>query len=658
MIIAALALALTACVNELQVDNKTDESMFTISLVNNSGGETRAAGEDRYNENFIGKIDIFFFDNTGAQLCYPEQSQISYTSDKVVMSIPSQTAAALFNKPITLYMFANCPLLRTELAGKSLLEVQSLVLQNAATLNPTPFVSQSSFLMEGGVQIPAFTEDNTDLGSITLKRAAAKVIVKIVEAQVDGYTATEAAVSIANYLDKTALSTYGFTYSPTSSDFKDSAYRPLRLPASGVQYDSEPLYSYSHDWANHPAHESYASIRLKWRHNASGIETYAYYRIPFDYTLAEQGAETNHSLKRNHIYTFRVTINALGGDIPSKAIDLDLNFDLRDWTTYEIKSELNQYDFLVVAEKFVEMHDIPLRVIQYASSRPVTINIDSAYYFRYESNGDINKINLSKEADGLYYPRITTTAAGNEIAVYSKVPINYVPTYIQFTVANGALTQTVRVVQYPRQYLTSAFSDKNDIDFNYYNQIGQSGFWNNGGNGSTGMTNFNLYTITTTAMAAEDDFVLGGGMIGTVATKPFGSRQGTKTDEETNRMVSPKFVVASQRGVVKPDTYSGAVIRCALYSEGGYPIGTWRVPTLAEMALISKLQNDPNSALKDLFVPASSDTGRWWTARREGDGSPGTVYYAYHMRLGQVETTTDSSQARSVRCVHDVWKDE
>lgn len=84
------------------------------------------------------------------------------------------------------------------------------------------------------------------------------------------------------------------------------------------------------------------------------------------------------------------------------------------------------------------------------------------------------------------------------------------------------------------------------------------------------------------------------------------------------------------------------------------------MPTTAEMALIAKLQNDNNSAIKDLFVPATDNTGRWWTAQREVVGS-GTTYYYYNVRAGQLESQTVYSGGTDpmmpVRCVHDVWED-
>ena len=650
IIIAILTVfAFSGCTKEVPV-NTLPERFFTISLVSTQESPTRTPGEEQYNENRIEKIDIFFFDLSGNLLYYPASSQVTYLTDKIRLTIPEQEALALFGRDLTLYMIANGNVPRSQLEGKSLGEIVQCVHENRETFNASPFGAQSSFLMTGSRRLSNLSMTQTDLGSVTLQRAAAKVRVKITEAHVDGYTAVDAAVRINNYLDKTTVDTGPPALQ--ASDYRHAAYRTLRLPEGTDSYYVDPFYSYANDWKEEPAKESYITIRVKWRHTDTGNEKYYYYRIPFNYIPPVENGEPNYCLQRNYIYTFNVNISALGGLDPEEMVDLEPNFELKDWTSLEIIAELNQYDFLVVAEHYVEMHDINLRLIHYTSSKPVTIRLDSAYYYQYLSDGKIIRKDLSG-ANGGFYPTITADAVSSNIVVNCNVPINYVPTHMQFTVINGRLTQKVRVVQYPRQYLTSAFSNRNDINFSYYTSIGQSSFWENSANGGTNMTNFNLYTITTTSLAATDNFVLGGDMTARQNLFPYNNLLATKPDEATNRMISPKFVVASQRGIYSLLSYNYAAHRCSLYSEGKYPVGTWRIPTVAEMALIVKLQNDPYSALSNLFVPANSSQGRWWTARREG-----TTYYVYNIGTGSLETTTSSSATYAVRCVHDVWKDE
>jgi len=104
--------------------------------------------------------------------------------------------------------------------------------------------------------------------------------------------------------------------------------------------------------------------------------------------------------------------------------------------------------------------------------------------------------------------------------------------------------------------------------------------------------------------------------------------------------VSPQFVIASQKGAVVPIegpagyptfvlTHQKAAHRCATYYESQYPAGSWRVPTIAELLLIRKLQNDTNSAIKDLFAVLPGSPYGWWSSRRDDVGSNYWVYSVF-----------------------------
>lgn len=635
--ILAIFTLFQGCAKE-DIDGAGDGTVFTLSLVSDSEEATRAPGEDQYNENLIEKVNVFFFDAVQQNIIYsPSPSQISYSANKITMSIPVGEENKLNNKSIILYAVANCNLPYSEFADKTYSQVKELVYESRSTLNPEPFVAQPSFLMDGVTTIARLVLSQTNLGTIVMKRAAAKVIVNIVNAEVDGYTIMEADAQINNYLDKTTLSEAGPLDNLSADDYKHSSFRPTYL--------SEPFYSYANDGRNEPRRESYITIRATWYNDSAGSIADYYYRIPFPKDGASSG------LKRNTIYTFNVELNALGGTDLEEMVELEANLQLKDWTTYEIIAELDQFNYLVVAEYDISMHDVSQQLIHYAASAPVSIRIDEAYYYKYLFNGTISKVTLTPANRG-FYPSITADAATNNIVIYCDIPVNYVSTHIVFTVINGALEQEVRVVQYPKQYLTSSYSRLEDIDFSDYS----SDYWWNGGKGYTTfepyMVNFNFYTVTTTNLSNLDNFVLGGNIL-----ELTDNMYTTKKDEESNRIVSPKFVIATHRGITQAKTYKEARKRCWLYSEGPYPKGTWRMPTAAEMQLVYKLQSDGNSALKDLFVIPPSGPGTqyeyWWVARYDPVSNE---VFRINMKNGAVESTITGTN--SVRCVHDVWKDQ
>lgn len=80
------------------------------------------------------------------------------------------------------------------------------------------------------------------------------------------------------------------------------------------------------------------------------------------------------------------------------------------------------------------------------------------------------------------------------------------------------------------------------------------------------------------------------------------------TANNTQNVISPKFIVASSFGKTDPMTYEGAMRRCAAYQEFGYPAGRWRLPTMAEIQFLIRLYGDQK--IKQLFQQDSA-CGYW-----------------------------------------------
>lgn len=641
---------------------------IVLALINgeqNAIVRSETPGEDALNENLVERLDVFFFNQAGECLFYPSASQMNKSGSTLRISIPEETAILLFNKNLKVYIVANCILSRQALEGKSYPQLIETVQGVTNEFNPPRFSPQPSFLMDGILPVNNLTEASTHLGEVILSRAASKIKVNIIGASVSGYTPVEAHIRMSNYLESTTLGQEAPQYNAQETEYEVSEYRPIWIPGTGqAGFETDPFYSYSHNWKPGDSHESHITIRVKWYKEGGGAEPKDYYyRIPVKElpTLSENG--DNIGLKRNYAYTFNVNIGALGGLDPDKMVNLTPDFVIKDWTTNRIVARLNQYDYLVVSETDVQMHDITAKSIRYISSKPVSVEIDSVFHYTYLSSGEIRIDNIPEGASN--YPLIRVNEATTSIDIQSPVPVNYVPVMMYFKVKNTAgLYYNVRVVQYPRQYITSEFSNKSDIDFQWYKDQGRDLFWSNNGEGRDDppMKNFNLYTITTTSVNPEDDFMIGGDMMHDEYNLTDDKiLYVTKKDAATNRMVSPKFVIGSQRGITSTATpYVSAQIRCAYYMEGTFDRGTWRIPTEAEMLLISKLQMDGNSAINELFKPSGTGqdgSDRWWTARVDEEGGK-TYYYSVRVTTGELvrQEYSPGKTTASVRCVRDVWK--
>lgn len=659
--------ALSGCTMEDAEGNNTDLSgqTVTFSLItgNNDNATRSTPGDASLNENLVERLDVFFFDNDGQCIYYPSTSQMVKSGTTIKITIPKDIATIIFSEDFKLYIVSNCTLPRNVLEEKTYNQLIETIHGVPTEFNKSNFESQPYFLMDGVLPVNNLTEDNSNLGEITLSRAAAKIKVQITAANISGYIPYDASIRIDNYLESTTLGQEAPLFQAQDNDYKRSAYRPIWVPGmTATQFDTDPFYSYANDWELSNTKETYITIRVKWYKVDGGVEPKDYYyRIPFNYSLPTPDEGNNHSLQRNFIYNFKVNIGALGGLDPDQTVELTPDFEIKEWTTNRIVAKLNQYDYLVVAETDVEMHDIANRSINYISSQPVSVEMDSVYFYNYLSSGTIETIELVPGDDR--YPRIEPNEDTNQIEITSPVPINYVPLMMRFKVKNTkGLYYNVRVTQYPRQYITSSFSDRDDIDFQWYKDNNRGSFWTNSGNGNTGRQNFNLYTVTTTSMDPSDKFIIGGDFMHYEKNSAdFDAiNYVTNQDEATNNMVSPQFVIASQRGITDNSTaYTSAQLRCYYYMEGPYGRGTWRIPTLAEMELISKLQNDGNSAIKELFKPNTTGGDRWWAARIDGEPqNTNSYYYSVKVMTGEVvrQKYVSGSTTASVRCVRDVWK--
>ena len=203
----------------------------------------------------------------------------------------------------------------------------------------------------------------------------------------------------------------------------------------------------------------------------------------------------------------------------------------------------------------------------------------------------------------------------------------------------GAYAKHVTIHQYPAIMIDM---EKNDVSTQPYGAYvnngtvsGDNPTWSLGsvpGSGSSSNNNYNMILIETTVLPADSPYMLGDPRTSYVDNLNFSRSGNTYTDnwptvtgvnrsdpdtrwsvqapsiqntnrrlsyyhpaipgEEANNVIAPKFRIASSRGATQPMTYANAFRRCASYQEYGYPAGRWRLPTVAEIQYIAKLNAD------------------------------------------------------------------
>jgi hypothetical protein len=651
---------------------------IVFSLAGTSSA-TRAADDIVGNEGVIERLDVFFFDAAGVQMFYPEPRQLVRDGVRVTITIPEVTYNALTSETsCTIYLVANTLLSREQMAGKTLAELTATVTGNAATrlFNP-PNAHPADFLMTGSVAA-SIDPDGTDLGSVSLRRAAAKVLVDISSATTPGgLVPVRARARLSNYVDKTRLGDETLPDGLTDDDFAISGWQTL-TPTGGTgntfEMDVEnALYSYHNDWTDpHHNRETYITLQIDWAldDQGSGVRSY-YYRIPFSYIRADNATAAafhRDRIRRNYVYHFMVNVTDLGGVDPEDAVDLEAGFDVIDWTERQVEVSILTYHYLFVYNSNMQVHDRPGYEWEYRSSLPLQWKVESVTCTEFTPEGPTNDV-VYAPGDP-QWPIIELREEGGRtfLGVLSMVPLNYVPLEIRLRVWNDAeLYNSVSLTIFPPKYVTSSFSDggTNQTRYPRAGAYGSSagnennGRWgNNNPNGESANDNFNFYRITTTAL--DNRQILIGNTLQTIllgdptetVTHPFPDVSTyQRTDPDANHVVSPEFVIASRRGITTSMAWDVARDRCTRYREAQYPAGTWRVPTFAELAMLGDMQNDPRSAIKGLFVPvATGSNPGWWTAL---DAYRIQVHlYTYAAGAG---VETDGSG--SVRCVHDTWRD-
>lgn len=601
---------------------------------------TRATENGVGNENTINSLKLYFFEGETMKYITSVPSPIAENTD---IYIPVEAAnEGLFQGTVayTVYAVAN---LDDDLSGKTLTQFKETVVNKAiGSTTSGDFVMAASVVPAANLKLGS--ADNR-IGNFELKRLAVKIRMKLSAFNVAGLTAGQPTIQLKNktdrgYIDKEEL--------PAGAVLSDEV--AVNLNFGGT---SAPMYSYPNFWTDD---DQGTYIHLTVPITKAGITKEYYYRVPVN-------GDTK-SILANHLYDITVTVNKLGSIDPATPEPVDAFFKVMDWAEKEATTEINAAHYLQVAETYVEMKNITEYLIDYSTSDPVEI-VDVTGQFIYVSNQTGQPV--TENATGDQAPTVTLET-GNKIKIYSKVPVNYIPKKITFTVqhetATGIDPVEVTVWQYPPTFIT--------------NTTGTKSSWQPNGSLAPGLNNKSIYRITNLVPSQLPD----GAVLGFPPTTQttFHYREGdwfgynyptahtdyiTADNEETANMISPNFEMASQLGATFRQGYRTywngtsylryyddgsnqgrhyALHTCALYTETRIENGVevtlsdWRLPTRAEIQLIDRMQQQ-GTAVTDIL------TGKYYWGNRSNSAVQITLPGA-----GGDATPTSAH----VRCVRDV----
>ena len=601
-------------------------------------------GEDAYNENTVSSITVLFY--KGGQLFWQSKESgqggiipngsITTPGRHYIIPVPDDKKAQLNGvNSFNVYVVCNKASFVAPATEAALLK--EVV---ADELNAT---APASFVMIGSAtnkKIDMATQAGRNLGSIGLKRVAAKVRVLRPTVDVAGYVQVgDAQVKLRNYADRGYLAT---AENVPTAEYKTTDYRPVTevLPNGGKAMH---FYSYYNEWASPAAlgqrPELMVQIKMKKEGESDNMAKDYYYKVPLE--------PQQKSLQSNKLYELSLRIEIIGSPSPENPELVTGAVSVEEWSKHEDSYGLPATQFLVVAEHDVEIKNATEYSLPYQSSKhPITISIKKVYATFVDHQGVTQTITYTQGM--AEYPTITFDA--NTIHINSSIPVNNVPKYIEFEVTNGVsgLVEKVKVTQVPSSFIIHT--------------MGTSSSLNPSGQLPSHLKNKAMYHIR--ILVPPADMILGFPPMEEVeffdGNTSKGFKKLTKNDVETSRMVSPSFELASQLGATTTWPYyrlyngkpqidtkynKSATYNCASYIEKRVVDGVevevkgWRLPTEAEIDLIDKLQNDPDSAVKRIM------TGKFYWDSYSADGAKEMKHY---------EAGGSSKDKAHIRCVRDV----
>lgn len=499
-----------------------------------------------------------------------------------------------------------------------------------------------------------------------LTRAAAKIVVNL-KINVDGYEVVGIPTwQLLNYNTQTTLFGPNTAKSIASMSEAETS-EAMKKTTDGYQLVT---YSYATSW-NDNASAPQAKIKVMLRKGEEKPVDY-YYSIPV------RDPKTTKSLDRNYVYTAKATVTSLGSssDI-TYGEAMNLVYDVQKWTKGE-ETTINAGDqkYLLVSPTFMIMKNqrFDNSTIKFYGSGECKVETVEIYY--YDKNGEKQKCSGSQYFDasaqyadghGELKDQGTIVIGKENSTANDFVPLSV--KYIKIKVTCDGLEELVTIKQYPLEYIQGiagwystksidgwidwqtdqeAHSDKKksyDSNFNAKVKIGTKIYEYNDyysyyygyyyakydQDATSGRDNNQMYVVQITSTnQTSSDYKIG-----------HVTNINEKTKLSPENVVSPAFMLASQLGTVS--TFGKGVNasnHCDKYVEvrkDGKKYTGWRLPTAAEIGVITKYQYDSKQNVMSEVLRGY----KYWAL----DGS-------------KVTANKNGSGSGYVRCVRDLSPDE
>lgn len=348
--IALLGLANTSCMSDdIESTPSCDFKVVLDYKVGSSTTETRAAvtraeevGNGNLNENLINRLDLFVFEQDGSRV-----KQVTFNSEDVKGSSPTTDYK---HKELT-----SNELTRSDIDGNKQLylvanlenwgNINNLADLQKATINQAAFQhnqKQDAFVMDAKMLEREVTAGKIHL-KFQLKRALAKIRLKVKDASSNPVDPTEYACQLVNYAADGSIIEEG-----TCADNKLTKAAAVATP--DLKVDGKAVfYSYANNWIDkkkdpkveepiNVTKQTYILLKAKFNNNDY------FYKVPVNKRLYEDNDEATadgkpnwanyeplYRLDRNTIYDVTAKVDREGGSDPEHPAELKVLPTVLPW---------------------------------------------------------------------------------------------------------------------------------------------------------------------------------------------------------------------------------------------------------------------------------------------------------------------------------------
>lgn len=472
----ATALIATSCVQE-NLDGTSSEGQVSLELFC-TDLETRAAGDDAFNENKITHFDYFFFsDAEGKTPLSSSCPHARVTGETVTFATDEGQAFHVLSKGAYVYVVANYP---GEIPASVTTLEQILQLPVStdfkADIKATPKPNPNGFIMDNlGADgkltqfKPTHAGEKTTV-KIGLSRLAVKTTLVInIAKEVAGIGKEEIWRPV---IDKDHLFIY-FVNADKTNTMAAAAMRRAEEPEDANPKDyftyetthpytdngevdgmyqivTAPSYTYPQKWNTGDNGEPYYKIQLGWESSIKGMSPF-YYKIP----IPVSATKNVFTLNRNTWYQLTLTLKVLGGTEDDYVL-LDKYYCVADFADWSSPSEsfgttsdsAHYFDVPTLSYNIYSTNTLDINFICDASATALA-EITSIEYYDYSGSG-AERVSVPP-ADGSYTAAQSSTSYDHtrEGRTYS-LEVNDAGKYIRFThdISDLYVVRTIKVRVY------------------------------------------------------------------------------------------------------------------------------------------------------------------------------------------------------------------